>query len=155
MLDEYLETCDQQTPDQTLLDQAKDARRRIAALEKQQRRLLQQFGEGAADFPWSLVQDQINQLEREKETLLVMIAETEQRFRQQTQAIGQLEMLTDSIQGLARRLASLDFAGKRLALEELGVAVRANGRQLLEVTVTFPDTGRRIALPCTGVAHTI
>jgi site-specific DNA recombinase len=127
-------------PDTTLIEQAEGARTRLARIEGQQRRLVQQFGEAEGDdFPWALVQEQISRLEKEKVTLQGIIADAERQMAQQQHSVDQLEALTVYIDRVARNLESFGFEEKRLALEALGVRVYANGRDWrLECNIPIP-----------------
>jgi site-specific DNA recombinase len=124
-----LERQEKQGPDPALAEERVNVSRRLAGVEKQQKRLIQRFGESTDEvFPWELVQEQISRMEREKATLVAMATELDRRLAEQRIAADQLEALTVYIERVAANLEAFGFAEKRLALEALGVKVHASGR---------------------------
>ena len=74
-----------------------------------------------------IIENELTQLSREKQTLLKAVADLDARIQQQQQAAVNLQSLYDYCRKVELELANFGFAEQRLALEALGAAVRANG----------------------------
>ena len=75
------------------------------------------------------IERELSQAKREKQALLKTLAELDARIERQEQAAVNLQNLYDYCRKVERELATFGFAEQRLAIEALGVVVRANGRE--------------------------
>jgi site-specific DNA recombinase len=116
-------------PDPTLQGDLAAAKRMHAEKTSKQRRLLEQFSASSDDnFPWDLVKGEIGRLEKEKTAVGATVDDLEERISHQTAATARLEELTRYCERVAHNLDTLNFEERRLAVEALGVTVRATGR---------------------------
>ena len=112
--------------------------RALARVEKQQERLIAKFRKADDDsLPWELVEREISRAEKEKQQLRATISEIERRLAEQQQAIGQLDALKTYCERVAQNLERFGFEEKRMALEALGVRIKANGRDW-QLTCSIP-----------------
>jgi site-specific DNA recombinase len=104
------------------------ARKRVAKIERDQERLVSDFRvkEGRV---WELVEREIGRAEVERQKTLAEIADLEGRISARQQAARRWEAVEAYCERVAGKLDSLDFNGRRLALEALAVRVTANGRE--------------------------
>ena len=98
--------------------------RDVTRIEGQQRRLLERFGASDdAAFPWEMVERQVSDLQRERARLMAEIAAMDET----PEAPPPVRALPEWVTLAAANLAALDFDGRRLIVDALGVEVRAAG----------------------------
>jgi site-specific DNA recombinase len=104
------------------------ARRRLAKVEQGQARLMERFRR-SDDFPWEIVEREVGRAEVERKQLAAEIVDLEARITTCQQSARQWEAIEAYCQHVAGKLDSLDFDGRRLALEALAARITANGRE--------------------------
>lgn len=102
------------------------ARRRVARIERDQQRLVQD-ATGKSGRLWELVEREVERLEEDRTRLLAEVAELDRRREERQQATKHWLSIQEYCARVADRLESLDFNGRRLALEALDVAVTVHG----------------------------
>ncbi|MDO8567144.1 MAG: hypothetical protein Q7R57_00340, partial [Dehalococcoidales bacterium] len=111
--------------------------RQVKALDREQHQLLQW---ALKDFPADQVEAENRRLNKAKETLKVQKTELEAQFKASQDAVINLPKLEGFIRDIQDKLPNLDYEGKRLALDMLGIKVWIDG-QTVEVTGTIdPDS---------------
>jgi predicted RNase H-like nuclease (RuvC/YqgF family) len=85
------------------------------------------------DFPADQVEAENRRLNKAKETLQSQKTELEARLEASRQAVINVPNLERFIEDLQKRLPELDFEGKRLALDMLGITVYLDC-EIVEVT---------------------
>ena len=119
-------TSRQGEPDSALLIERDQVVREIARLTTQQARLVERFGQGAANFPWEIVEAQITRIQTD------LAACHRRRDALDTKiATFKPSVLPDMTQLLAHAAHNLDrftFDDKRLTLRVLGVRVVGSGK---------------------------
>ncbi|HEY7295215.1 MAG TPA: recombinase zinc beta ribbon domain-containing protein [Dehalococcoidia bacterium] len=119
-----------ETPDPLLVGDCDALRKQLDTIERQQARLIQRFSQASDDhFPWELVEREIARAEQEKTRVRAEIEAAEQRIAQHATAIEHLDALATYCARVGRHLDRAGFAEQRLALEALGIALHANGRE--------------------------
>ncbi len=106
--------------------------RQFKAVGREQHQLLQW---ALKDFPADQVEAENRRLNKAKETLTAQKAALEAQFRASQDASINISKLEAFIEQMQNRLPTLDFEGKRLALDMLGITVWLDG-QTIEVTGT-------------------
>ena len=119
--------------------------RQLRAAEREQSQLLQWALKG---FPESQVEAENRRLNKAKETLKAQKAELEGQLKASQDAVINVPKLEGFIRDIQDKLPDLDFEGKRLALDMLGITVWIDGEnvevtgtiepELLGVTQTIP-----------------
>jgi len=104
--------------------------RQIKSTDREQHQLLQW---ALKDFPAEQVEAENRRLNKAKETLKAQKTELEARLKASKQAVINVPNLERFIQDLQKRLPELDFDGKCLALDMLGITVYLDGENV-EVT---------------------
>jgi site-specific DNA recombinase len=104
--------------------------RQIKVTDREQHQLLQW---ALKDFPADQVEAENRRLNKAKETLQAQKTELEARLKASKQAIINVPNLERFIEDMQKRLPELDFDGKRLALDMLGITVYLDGENV-EVT---------------------
>ncbi|MFH1647147.1 MAG: recombinase family protein, partial [Chloroflexota bacterium] len=111
----------------------KQVERQLKAAEREQHQLLQWALKG---FPESQVEAENRRLNKAKETLKAQKTELEAQLKASQNAIINVPSLERFIEDMQKRLPELDFEGKRLALDMLGITVWLDGESI-EVTGTI------------------
>jgi site-specific DNA recombinase len=104
--------------------------RQLKAADGEQRQLLQW---ALKDFPANLVEAENRRLNKAKETLKAQKTELEAQLKASQDAVINVPNLERFIENMQKRLPELDFEGKRLALDMLGITVYLDGDNV-EVT---------------------
>ncbi len=104
--------------------------RQLKAVDREQHQLLQW---ALKDFPADQVEAENKRLNKAKETLKAQKTELEARLKASQEADINVPNLERFIEDMQKRLPELDFEGKRLALDMLGITVYLDG-QSVEVT---------------------
>jgi len=107
--------------------------RQVKALDREQRQLLQW---ALKDFPADQVEAENKRLNKARETLKARKAELETQFKASQDAVINVPNLERFVEDMQKRLPELDFEGKRLALDMLGITVWLDGESV-EVTGTI------------------
>jgi site-specific DNA recombinase len=118
--------------------------RQLKATDREQRQLLQW---ALKDFPADQVEAENRRLNKAKETLKSQKTELEARLKASKQAVINLPNLERFIEDIQKRLPELDFEGKCLALDMLGITVYLDGENV-EVTGVIELKDK--ALRCTS-----
>jgi site-specific DNA recombinase len=114
------------------------ARRALARIEQQQRRLLENFGASDnPDFPWHLVEEKINQLQRDRARWQETLERSEAAFQAGREEGRGRRDLAEWCARVATNIETLTIEEKRLALAALGVRVVAEGRDTEAWRITF------------------
>jgi chromosome segregation ATPase len=106
--------------------------RQYKAVDREQHQLLQW---ALKDFPADQVEAENRRLNKVKETLTAQKADLKAQLRASQDASINISKLEAFIEQMQNRLPTLDFEGKRLALDMLGITVWLDG-QTVEVTGT-------------------
>ncbi|MBM2825537.1 MAG: hypothetical protein HW402_1201 [Dehalococcoidales bacterium] len=101
-----------------------DVKRQLKATDREQHQLLQWALKG---FPEDQVETENRRLNKAKETLKAQQAELERQIKASKEAVVDVDKLDAFIQTLHKGIANLDYEGKRLALEMLGITVWLDG----------------------------
>lgn len=119
--------------------------RKLRALNREQRQLLQWALKG---FPEDQVEAENKRLNTAKELLEAERVEIDAQLRASRKSVHNIPLLEDFIRNLQSKLPNLDFEGKRLALDMLGITVWIDGEtveitgsiepELIDVTLTNP-----------------
>lgn len=119
--------------------------RQFKAIDREQHQLLQW---ALKDFPADQVEAENKRLNKAKETLKAQKAELEAQLKASQDAVINVPKLEGFIRDIQDKLPHLDFEGKRLALDMLGITVWIDGEnvevtgtiepELLGVTQTIP-----------------
>ena len=107
--------------------------RQLKAVDREQHRLLQW---ALKDFPESQVEAENKRLNKARETLTAQKADFESQLKASRAAIISIPKLESFIERIQSGISTLDFEGKRLALDMLGITVWLDG-QTIEVTGTL------------------
>jgi site-specific DNA recombinase len=101
-----------------------------------------------------IIERELSQAKREKQALLKTIAELDARIEGQQRAAVNLKSLYDYCRKVEHELTMFGFNEQRLAIEALGIVVRANGREwrmnvrlphVVEPTTISSSCSRRIS----------
>ena len=112
--------------------------RQLRAADREQHQLLQW---ALKDFPADQVEAENRRLNKAKETLKAQKAELETQLKTSKEAVINVPKLQGFIEQMQAGIKSLDFEGKRLALDMLGITVWLDGDSI-EVTGTIdPEVG--------------
>ena len=126
--------------------------RQLKAIEGEQRQLLQW---ALKDFPANLVEGENKRLNKAKETLKAQKANLAAQLRTSQDALINVPNLERFIEDIQKRLSELDFEGKRLALDMLGITVWLDGENV-EVTGIIDPEKQALRCPsnfsCTALA---
>ena len=104
--------------------------RQLKVLDREQHQLLQL---ALKDFPADQVEAENKRLNKARETLKARSAELERQLKVSQDAVINIPKLEGFIERMQSRLPQLDFEGKRLALDMLGITVWLDGENV-EVT---------------------
>ncbi|MFH1016243.1 MAG: hypothetical protein V1771_04515 [Chloroflexota bacterium] len=119
----------------------KQIERQLKVLGREQHQLLQW---ALKDFPADQVEAENKRLNRARETLKARSAELETQLKVSQDAVINIPKLEGFIERVQGRLPQLDFEGKRLALDMLGITVWLDGENV-EVTGTIdPETDLQV-----------
>ncbi len=88
------------------------------------------------DFPADQVEAENRRLNKAKETLKAQKTELEAQLKASQDAIINVPNLERFIEDMQKQLQELDFEGKRLALDMLGITIHLDGESV-EVTGTL------------------
>jgi len=99
------------------------------------------------DFPADQVEAENRRLNKAKETLKAKKTELEAQLKASQDAVINVPNLEHFIDDIQKRLSELDFEGKRLALDMLGITVYLDGEN---VEVTGVIEPKEQALPCSS-----
>ncbi len=99
------------------------------------------------DFPADQVEAENRRLNKAKETLKAQETELEAQLKASQDAVINVPNLEHFIDDIQKRLPELDFEGKRLALDMLGITVYLDGENV-EVTGVIEPKAQ--ALPCSS-----
>ncbi|MFC1916974.1 zinc ribbon domain-containing protein, partial [Chloroflexota bacterium] len=110
--------------------QLQQTERQLKAAEREQHRLLQWALKG---FPSDQVEAENNRINKSKETLRTQKTEIEVQLKASREASINKPQLEDFIREIQDKLPNLDFEGKRLALDMLGIKVYLNDQDV-EIT---------------------
>ena len=126
--------------------------RQLKVIEGEQRQLLQW---ALKDFPANLVEGENKRLNKAKETLKAQKANLAAQLRTSQDALINVPNLERFIEDIQKRLSELDFEGKRLALDMLGITVWLDGENV-EVTGIIDPKKQALRCPsnfsCTALA---
>jgi site-specific DNA recombinase len=114
-------------------EELKRVERQLKAAELEQHRLLQWALKG---FPESQVESENRRLNQAKEMLKAQKANLEIRIKSSRDIDISLPVLDSFIDEIQERLPEIDYEGKRLALEMLGITVWLDG-ETIEITGTI------------------
>ena len=114
-------------------EELKRVERQLKAAELEQHRLLQWALKG---FPENQVESENRRLNQAKETLKAQKANLEIRIKSSRDIDISLPVLDSFIDEIQERLPEIDYEGKRLALEMLGITVWLDG-ETIEITGTI------------------
>jgi hypothetical protein len=118
--------------------------RELKAVERDQHQLLQW---ALKDFPANLVEAENRRLNKAKETLQAQKTELEAQLKASQDAVINVPNLERFIQDMQKRLPELDFEGRRLALDMLGITVYLDGENVVVTGVIDPE---KQVLRCTS-----
>jgi len=110
--------------------QLKDIERQLRAVDREQHQLLQW---ALKDFPANQVEAENRRLNKAKETLKAQKTELDAQVKASQDAVISIPKLESFIKDMQDKLPNLDFEGKRLALDMLGIIVWLDG---LNVEIT-------------------
>lgn len=111
-------------------DELQRVERQLQAADREQHQLLQWALKG---FPESQVEAENRRLNKAKETLKAQKTELETQLKASQDAVINIPKLEGFIRDIQDKLPTLDFEGKRLALDMLGITVWLDGENV-EVT---------------------
>ena len=115
--------------------------RQLKAADREQHQLLQWALKG---FPESQVEAENKRINKAKETLTARKAELEAQIKASKDASINIPNLERFIEDMQSKLPDLDFEGKRLALDMLGITVWIDGESV-EITGAIPVEAVKIA----------
>ena len=121
--------------------QLRDVERQLKAVDREQHQLLQWALKG---FPESQVEAENRRLNKSRETLMAQKAELEAQIKVSQDAAISVPKLERFIERMHRRIATLDFEGKRQVLDMLNIIVWLDG-ETIEITGVIPVTDGVIA----------
>ena len=113
----------------------------LKSINHEQHQLLQW---ALKDFPADQVEAENKRLNKSKETLSVQKNELEARIKASQSAVVNVPNLERFIKDLQDKLPSLDFAGKRLALDMLGTTVYIDDQNVEIIGTIEPDSNPSI-----------
>jgi site-specific DNA recombinase len=120
--------------------------RQLKALNREQHQLLQW---ALKDFPADQVEAENRRLNKAKETLKAQKADLEKQLKASQDAVINVPKLEGFIRDIQDKLPNLDFEGKRLALDMLGITVWLDGENV-EVTGVIDLEGVFVTTQSTG-----
>ena len=115
--------------------------RQLQSVNREQHQLLQW---ALKDFPADQVEAENKRLNKSKETLSVQKNELEARIKASRSAAVNVPNLERFIKDLQDKLPSLDFAGKRLALDMLGTTVYIDEQNVEIIGTIEPESNPSI-----------
>ncbi len=118
--------------------------RQLKAVERDQHQLLQW---ALKDFPANLVEAENRRLNKAKETLQAQKTELKAQLKASQDAVINVPNLERFIEDMQKRLPELDFEGKRLALDMLGITVYLDSENVEVTGVIDPE---KQVLRCTS-----
>ena len=110
--------------------------RQFKAVDREQRQLLQW---ALKDFPADQVEAENRRLNKARETLKARKAELETQLKTSQDAVINIPKLEGFIEHVQGQLSVLDFEGKRLALDMLGIKVWLDGEKVEVTGVLDPE----------------
>ncbi len=110
--------------------------RQLKAAEREQHQLLQWALKG---FPESQVEAENTRLNKAKETLKAQKTELEARLKASQNAVINVPNLERFVKEMQNKLPLLDFEGKRLALDMLGITIYLDGENVEIAGVLSPE----------------
>ena len=110
--------------------------RKLKAAEREQHQLLQWALKG---FPESQVEAENKRINKAKETLKAQKAELEAQLKASQDAVINVPNLERFIKDMQDKLPVLDFEGKRLALDMLGITIYLDGENAEIAGVICPE----------------
>ncbi|MFC2022038.1 recombinase family protein [Chloroflexota bacterium] len=110
--------------------------RQFKALDREQHQLLQW---ALKDFPAAQVESENKRLNKTKETLKAQKADLEAQLKASQDAVINVPQLEGFIRDIQDKLTDLDFEGKRLALDMLGITVWLDGENVEVTGVIKPE----------------
>ena len=116
--------------------------RQFKAVDREQRQLLQW---ALKDFPADQVEAENKRLNKARETLKARKAELETQLKASQDAIISIPKLDGFIRDMQDKLPLLDFEGKRLALDWLGITVYLDSHNVEVTGVIEPEAELAIA----------
>ncbi len=121
---------------EALEDELKQVEHQLKTVEQEQHQLLQWALKG---FPENQVESENRRLNKSKTILKARRAELEAQIKTSTQACVNLPDIERFIDEIQKRLPELDFEGKRLALDMLGIDVYIDGQTAEVKGVIAPE----------------
>ena len=123
----------------------KQVERQLRAVDRDQHQLLQWAIKG---FPESQVEAENSKYNRARETLAAQKKDLETRIKSSLDAAVNIPNLERFIENMQKRLPELDFEGKRLALDMLGITVWLDN-ETVEIAGTIdPEVSVIATTPC-------
>lgn len=113
--------------------QLQDVERQLKAVDREQHQLLQW---ALKDFPADQVEAENRRLNKARETLTAQKTELEAQLKASRDAVISIPKLEDFIHRMQKRIAALDFEGKRQVLDMLDITVWLDGENV-EITGTI------------------
>ncbi len=110
--------------------------RQLKAADREQHQLLQW---ALKDFPADQVEAENRRLNKAKETLKAQKTELEAQLKASQDAVINVPKLESFIEDMQKRFPELDFEGKRLALDMLGITVWLDGENVEVTGVIEPE----------------
>ena len=110
--------------------------RQLKAADREQHQLLQW---ALKDFPADQVEAENRRLNKAKETLKAQKTELEAQLKASQDAVINVPNLERFIEDMQKQLPELDFEGKRLALDMLGITVYLDGENVEITGVISPE----------------
>ncbi|MBI4286193.1 MAG: recombinase family protein [Chloroflexi bacterium] len=110
--------------------------RQVKAVDREQHQLLQW---ALKDFPESQVEAENRRLNKAKEMLKAQKAELETKIKASQDAVVNLPQLESFVERMHAGIANLDYQGKRLALDMLGITVCLDGEKVEVAGVLDPE----------------
>ncbi|MFC1995018.1 recombinase family protein [Chloroflexota bacterium] len=110
--------------------------RQLKAADREQHQLLQW---AIKDFPADQVEAENKRLNKTKETLKAQKTELEKQLKTSQNAVINVPNLERFIEAMQKGLPELDFEGKRLALDMLGITVWLDGENVEVTGVIEPE----------------
>jgi uncharacterized phage infection (PIP) family protein YhgE len=110
--------------------------RQFKAVDREQHQLLQW---ALKDFPADQVEAENKRLNKAKETLNTQKAELEAQLKASQDAVINVPQLEGFIRDIQDKLPYLDFEGKRLVLDMLGITVYLDGQNVEVTGVIEPE----------------
>ena len=125
--------------------QLEQVERQLKAVDREQHQLLQWALKG---FPESQVETENKRINKARETLMAQKADLEVQLKVSQDAFISIPKLENFVERVQGHLPLLDFEGKRLALDMLGITVWLDG-EAVEIAGTLdPESDLQTVLPC-------